>query len=116
MKDSTEDILEPVEADEVDDELAPQSVVDLRTLGRRLRALRVLQGFDRASDFTTIMRSRYGVEITDRTLYAIERGEQMPHLDFMLGMIAILHPPVRYFGPAIRDDVMEAMMLNRETL
>jgi DNA-binding XRE family transcriptional regulator len=98
-----------VDVDELDDDLAPHSVVDMKTFGRRLRALRVLRGFDRASDFTAVLRSRYGVEASDRTLYAIERGEQMPGIDFALACVAILHPPRRYFFPAFREDVVEAL-------
>lgn len=94
---------------EHDDDLAPRSVIDKQTFGRRLRALRVLQGFDRASDFTAVLRARYGVEVTDRTLYAIERGEQMAHLDFVLACVAILAPPQDYFAPAIRPDVVKAL-------
>jgi transcriptional regulator with XRE-family HTH domain len=93
----------------LDEELAPRHVVDTRTWGRRLRALRVLHGYDRASDFSAILRSKYGVECSDRTLYAIERGEQMPGIDFALACVAILHPPPRYFYPAFREDVVEAL-------
>lgn len=108
-KDMARTQTDEVDVDELDDDLAPHSVVDLKTFGRRLRALRVLRGFDRASDFTAVLRSRYGVESHDRTLYAIERGEQMPGLDFVLACVAILHPPIHYFGPAIRDDVWESL-------
>lgn len=104
------DTEEEVRNEERDDDLSPREVVDRRTFGRRLRALRVLHGFDRASDFTSVMRSRYGVDVSDRSLYAIERGEQMPCLDFTLAAVAILQPPLNYFAPAIRRDVFEALM------
>lgn len=102
----------------VDDEdaLAPPSVVDASTFGRRLRALRVLHGFDRATDFVTVLRGRYGIDISDRTLYAIERGEQMPQLDFTLACVAILTPPLNYFQPCIRADVWKALMSGEERL
>lgn len=88
-----------------DRQLAPHNIVDLRLLGRRIRALRILHGYDRVSDFTSVLRGQYGVEVTDRTVYAIERGEQMPHLDFMYAVTAALEPEPDYFTPAIRNDV-----------
>jgi transcriptional regulator with XRE-family HTH domain len=93
-----------------DDDLGPQSVLDLATFGRRLRALRVLAGYDRASDFTAVLRSRYGVDVHDRTLYAIERGEQSPTMAFVLACVGALRPPLNWFAPAIRKDVLETLM------
>lgn len=90
---------------EEDRQLSPHNIVDLRLLGRRIRALRILHGYDRVSDFTAILRGQYGVEITDRSVYAIERGEQMPHIDFMYAVMAALEPDPDYFTPAIRNDV-----------
>lgn len=90
-------------------ELAPHNVIDKVQFGRRLRAARILQGFDRVTDFTNLLRSRYGIDITDRSVYAIERGEQMPHLDFFVAALALLAPDQGYFFPAIRGDVVEAL-------
>lgn len=96
---------------EHDDEeaLQPQNILDLVTFGRRLRAVRILHGYDRMSDFASVLRARYGVELSDRTVYAIERGEQMPHLDFFFAVLALLQPSPGYFDPAIRHDVAEAI-------
>ena len=41
---------------EEDRQLSPHNIVDLRLLGRRIRALRILHGYDRVSDFTAILR------------------------------------------------------------
>ena len=99
--------------DETDDErehdLAPHNIVDCVAFGRRLRAQRVLQGFDRVGQLTHVLRSRYGIDISDRTIYAIERGEQMPHWDFVLGVCAALGMRPEYFGPAVRHDIYEAL-------
>lgn len=100
---------EEVRADEEERSLAPHNIVDTVAFGRRLRALRVLNGFDRMEDFAQQLRSRYGVDVSARTVYAIERGEQMPHLDLVMASSAMLSAPVDYFAPAIRPDVIEAM-------
>lgn len=92
--------------------LLPQNIVDMVAFGRRLRAQRVLNGYDRAADFVQTMRSRYGVDISERTLYAFERGEQMPHVDFFFAMVACLEVPFDYFAPAFRHDVMETVRKN----
>lgn len=98
-----------IESDSEEPMLSPNNIVDLVIFGRRLRALRVLNGFDRVRDMVSILRSKYGVDVSDRTVYAIERGEQMPHIDFILAVSAILEPPNDYFTPAYRSDVTEML-------
>jgi len=88
-----------------DTPMQPQNIVDKVAFGRRLRAQRILAGFDRATEFTTLLRSQYGVDVSDRTVYAIERGEQMPHIDFLFAATVALQVPQDYFMPAIRSDV-----------
>lgn len=106
--DNTEAVVENHDSQEHD--LAPQNIFDKVVFGRRLRAQRVLMGYDRVQQLTHILRSRYGIDISDRTIYAIERGEQMPHVDFVLAVVAALVTPLNYFAPAIRHDVWEAMI------
>jgi len=91
-------------------DLSPNNIIDVVVFGRRLRAQRVLEGFDRVGQLTHILRSRYGIDVSDRTIYAIERGEQMPHLDFVLAVVAALNCPLHYFKPAIRHDVWKAVV------
>lgn len=89
--------------------MKPQNIVDRVAFGRRLRALRSLAGYDRATEFTVVLRRQYGVDVSDRTLYAIERGEQMPHIDFYFAAICELDAERDYFSPAIRSDVVEKL-------
>jgi transcriptional regulator with XRE-family HTH domain len=93
------------EVDGIETDLAPQNIVDTVVFGRRLRAQRVLMGFDRVQQLTHILRSRYGIDVSDRTVYAIERGEQMPHVDFFLGACAALGVHPSYFTPALKSDL-----------
>lgn len=87
----------------------PKPVLDPKVFGRDLRSLRIRRGYDRAPDFTGLLRHKYGVEVSDRTLYAIERGEQMPRLDFYLASLAALEAEPDYFKPAVRADVAERL-------
>jgi DNA-binding XRE family transcriptional regulator len=98
-----------LENDEQETALSPHNIVDTVAFGRRLRSLRILHGFDRMEDFANILRSRYGIDLSARSIYAIERGEQMPHLDLVLASVALLDADPIYFFPAIRPDVVEAM-------
>lgn len=101
----TEAIVETTDGGEVD--LSPHNILDRVVFGRRLRAARVISGFDRVGQLTHVLRSKYGIDISDRSIYAIERGEQMPHLDFFLAVCVALDVPPTYFGPATRQDVHE---------
>ena len=105
---NTEAVVEIGDAEE-EGILSPHNVIDKVAFGRRLRAARIINGYDRVGDFTTILRSKYGVDVSDRTVYAIERGEQMPHLDFFVASLALLNPDTGYFFPAIRGDVVEGL-------
>ena len=87
----------------------PEPVLDPAVFGRDLRSLRIRRGYDRAADFTALLRHKYGVEVSDRTLYAIERGEQAPRLDFYLAALAALEAEPGYFRPAVRDDAAERL-------
>lgn len=91
--------------DEREHDLAPHNIIDKVVFGRRLRAQRVIMGFDRVGQLTHVLRSRYGIDVSDRTIYAIERGEQMPHIDFVIGVMAALQVNFTYFSPAVRHDV-----------
>ena len=92
-----------------DTPMRPQNIVDMVTFGRHLRSLRILRGFDRATEFTALLIQNYGVDISDRTVYAIERGEQMPRLDFYFAVTCALMAERDYFSPAIRADVVRKL-------
>lgn len=104
MKDDDEG--ENGQRDGGEQELLPQNLVNTVVFGRRLRALRVMHGYDRVTEFTQAIRSRYGVDVSDRSVYAIERGEQMPHIDFFLAAQHLLRADPSWFAPAVRHDVI----------
>lgn len=89
--------------------LAPHRILDAIVFGRRLRALRILNGYDRATDFVAVLRSQYGVDMSERSLYAVERGEQSPSLELFFATVTMLKPEVAFFAPAFREDVMTTL-------
>lgn len=93
--------------------MRPRNIIDKVVFGRDLRALRGRRGFERATEFTAVLRSQYGVQVSDRTLYAVERGELMPRLDFFFAVVCALDAERDYFSPAIRADVTERLAQRR---
>ena len=63
-------------------------------------------------DFVEVLRRDYAVDISERTLYAMERGEQMPRLDFVIAALAALDIDLAYFYPAVRGDVVNRLKEN----
>jgi DNA-binding XRE family transcriptional regulator len=85
--------------------------VTLAYLGRRLRGARVIAGYDRMTDFASAIERVCGVSISARTLYAIERGEQMPSLEHTICILSVLPPEEQeaLLQSAVRPDVHERL-------
>jgi transcriptional regulator with XRE-family HTH domain len=85
-------------------------------LGRRLRAARTIAGYDRMTDFASAIGGTTGVSISARTLYAIERGEQMPSFEQMLCILATLPPTEQLlaFDSAVKADVRKRLWFHTE--
>lgn len=94
---------------------SPANIIDLAVFGRYLRSLRMRQEFETGKDFVEVLRREYGVDVSERTLYAIERGEQMPRLDFVVAALAALDTDLAYFYPAVRSDVVRRLRGNGST-
>lgn len=86
-------------------------MIDSQDLGRRVRAARVLAGIENIGVVTEAIGD-LGIVVSDRTLYAIERGEQPVAYDLLVALINILQPPggLRFFNPAIREDLREQLI------
>lgn len=72
--------------------MADTHLINLDEFGRRLRAARILAGHDTVAAAAQAI-SDSGVPITERTLGAMERGEQMPNLEQFVALELALHPP-----------------------
>jgi DNA-binding XRE family transcriptional regulator len=85
-------------------------LVDPEVLGRRLRAARIVAGCDRVADAVAEVKE-LGVGLSERTLYAIERGEQLPSIEQYAGLVLVYgaHGGIPDLVPAFRPDVVEAM-------
>ena len=84
-------------------------------LGRRLRAARTVAGYDRMTDFATAIGETTGSSISARTLYAIERGEQMPSFEQMVSILVTLPEAEQqlFFQSAIREDLRRRLWFNQ---
>ena len=81
-------------------------VIDLILFGKYLKGLRVRQGYEPADSLVADLESSCGVSVSVRTIYAIERGEQLPRLDLLLALLVVLEEDLDYFYPAISDDIV----------
>jgi transcriptional regulator with XRE-family HTH domain len=83
-----------------------RGVIDLILFGKYLKGLRVRQGYEPADDLVADLKSCCGVIVSTRTIYAIERGEQLPRLDLLLALLVVLDEDLDYFYPAFSDDIV----------
>lgn len=82
-------------------------LVDRAHMGRLFRAARIMAGYDRVEDAAAAVHQATGAQISARTWYALERGEQAVTLDQMLAAAMTFRPPtgVGFFREAVRADV-----------
>jgi hypothetical protein len=82
-------------------------IIDLITYGRLVRAARIIAGHDRVEDAAVAVHEHTSVEISARTLYAIERGEQMPSIPQYFGIALTFTPPggSNFWDQAFSSDV-----------
>jgi DNA-binding XRE family transcriptional regulator len=61
------------------------------------------------TDFASAIESTCGISVSARTLYAIERGEQMPSLEHAICILSVLPPEeqLALLNSAVRPDVRE---------
>lgn len=85
-----------------------QPLLDRLTFGRLLRAARIIAGYDRVEDAAVAVHERTGVDLSARTMYALERGEQEPTTSQFLALTMALRPPggSNYWSSALRPDVV----------
>jgi transcriptional regulator with XRE-family HTH domain len=83
-------------------------IFDRHTYGRLLRAARIIAGYDRVEDVPPAILEATGVELSARTIYALERGEQEPTATQFLALVMTLRPPAgeTYWQSALRADVL----------
>lgn len=81
--------------------------------GRLARAARIIAGHDRVEDAAHAIAELTGVEISARTVYAIERGEQSPSVEQYVALSLAYRPPG---GPGYWDGSLspEAQAFFRE--
>lgn len=84
-------------------------IFDRETYGRLVRAARIIAGFDRVEDAAVAIRDTVGFEVSTRSLYAIERGEQEPSIHQYIAIAMTFRPPggPAYWDTALREDVRD---------
>lgn len=92
---------------DMSDVLGP--LVNKREYGRRVRAARILAGFDSVKDAVDAIQTRTGLKVTARQLYAIERGEAPLLLDWYFAVSMAFEPPggLRFWEPCFTPTLLE---------
>lgn len=83
-----------------------KSLVDHLELGRRIRAARILAGYESMGELTRTITERTGLAVSDRTMYAVERGEQNVAWELLIAVALVLEPPggMRFFYPSVAPE------------
>lgn len=91
-------------------------LIDAEIVGRRLRGARIVAGYDRVADACKAVVSTAGISLSERTLYAIERGEQLPNWEQIVALVMTYDPPggMRYVEAALRPSALEWFVAKRE--
>ena len=92
-----------------------QPILDRDAFGRLLRAARIIAGYDRVEDAVAAIHETAAVDMSERTLYALERGEQEPTAAQFLAVIITFEPPsgaVYWFG-CFRPDIRAYFIRSR---
>lgn len=84
-------------------------IINLARFGQYFAALRVREEYKPADRLVDDLRERCGVVVSRRTLYAIERGEQLPRLDLLLALLVVLNEDFDYFYPTFREDIVNKL-------
>jgi hypothetical protein len=86
------------------------TLIDLAVFGRHLRAARILAGFDTVAAAAEHISEEAGISLSERSLGAMERGEQMPSMEQFVAIAFVLNPPGggSYWMPMLRPDLAAA--------
>lgn len=87
--------------------MVDHQIFDVHAYGRLLRAARIIAGYPRVEDVPPIILERTGVEMSPRTIYALERGEQTPTVPQYMALTVTLTPPtgLAYWEPCFSDTI-----------
>lgn len=69
-----------------------EPLLDLKKYGRLVKAARIMKGYESASLACRAIKEQTGLHVTERALYSIERGEQMPSAEQYLAIGVTLNP------------------------
>jgi hypothetical protein len=86
---------------------SPGPLVDEVRFGNLVRAARIAAGVMTTREAAAALTS-IGFNVSERSLSAIERGEQKITVALMVGACVAFRPPhgIMFFAPAIRQDAM----------
>ena len=91
------------------------ALLDRRQLGRLIRGHRYMLGMDNGQDFVERMEKDTGVSLSDRSLYAYERGTRTPTIDTWMALAIELDLTAEDLVGCIEDDILKRRALKSFT-
>lgn len=73
--------------------MATEYIFDRSVYGRLVRAARIIAGHDSVADASKAITEITGLTFSDRTIYALERGEQEPTVAQYMALTLAYRPP-----------------------
>lgn len=81
------------------------AVFDDAELGHRLRSARYLAGYATVHELNDALDKRFGVRFSQRSVYAVERGDQKPSAEMLFALAMLYDPPggLAFFSRAVDE-------------
>lgn len=89
------------------------SIVDWRAFGVLLKAARLSAGFSRGQALCDAIKEKTGLDVSERTIYALEDASRSPSADIFLALQQVL-PQLRdpaYIKPAFKQSNIEVAIV-----
>lgn len=98
------------EAGKIPEKISADPLIDLAVFGRHLRAARILAGYETVHAAAHHISEVAGISLSERSLGAMERGEQMPSMEQFVAISLALKPPGggTYWLAMLRADLVAA--------
>ncbi len=83
--------------------------VNAIALGALLRSTRRARGFKTTDEVSEILKVKFGLSVSGRTVYAFENGSYFPRLDVFFALLCVYDLTLDAFNFAFSSDVNEQL-------
>lgn len=93
-------------------------VIDAEHFGALLKGARISARIETREDLCARLAADFGIEVSQAVIGSYERGRTIPPLEMFFLLVLILRPAngIRYFAPAVNDEIIEKVLALDSTL